>query len=149
VSKLNHVNIAQNTIRVFNFELYFPSNTNSVTSDPTYELVSLNVSSNRLHPLDAASVRWLKHTAAVTNLSRNPWECECSALGEAWRELRHKLTLNCASTEDRRGRTWDVTGEDLCPSGHILVFAKFSDTDNPNLRTTNRNRRSAVETEGF
>jgi hypothetical protein len=77
--------------------------------------MSLNISSNRLDSLDAPSVRWLKHTTAVTDLSGNPWKCECSALGEAWRELRHRLTLECASPEDRRGRTWDVLEGDLCP----------------------------------
>ena len=109
--------------------------------------MSLNVSSNRLDSLDAASVRWLKHTAAVTDLSGNPWNCECSALGEAWRELRHKLTLSCASPRNRWGRTWDVIEEDLCPSGHILVFAKISSTDNPNLKTSDVNQNSTAEPE--
>jgi len=102
------------------------------------------VSSNRLDSLDIASVRWLKHTAAVTDLSGNPWKCECSALGEAWRELRYKLTVNCASPEDRTGRTWDVI-EDLCPSTHI--FATFSSTDNPNLKTTGMSQSSTAESE--
>jgi len=95
--------------------------------------VSLNVSSNRLDSLDATSVRWLKHTAAVTDLSRNPWNCECSAVGEAWRELRHKLTLNCASTEDRRGRTWDEIGT-VCPDR--IMQNKSSDvTPNMSIKT--------------
>ena len=114
-SELNKLNLAQNKIILLNFELYFPSNTNCETSDPTYELVSLNVSSNRLDSLDAASVRWLKYTAAVMELSGNVWKCECSAFGESWWKLRHKPALNCASTEDRKGRIWDVTEEDLCP----------------------------------
>jgi hypothetical protein len=146
VSKLKHLNLAQNKIRSFNFELYFPSSTNSRPSGPTYELVSLNVSSNRLDSLDPASIRWLKHTATVTDLSGNPWKCECSVLGEAWRELRHKLTVKCASPEDRRGRTWDVMEEDLCPNGHI--FAKLSGTDNTNLKTSFTNRCSTAETDG-
>ena len=104
VSKLKHLNLAQNKIRFFNFELYFPSSTNSGNSDPTCELVSLNVSSNSLDWLDAASVRRLKHTAAVTDRSGNPWKCECSALGEAWRELRHKLTVNCGTSCQRTAK---------------------------------------------
>jgi len=144
VFKLKHLNLAHNKIRFFNFELYFSSSKNSGTSDPAYGLVSLNVSSNRLESLDAASVGWLKHTAAVTDLSGNPWKCECSALGEAWWELRHKLTVNCASSEDRTGRTWDVI-EDLCPSTHI--FAKFSSTDNPHLKTAGMNQSSTAERE--
>jgi len=128
VSKLKHLNLAENKIRFFNFELYFPSSTNSGTSNPMYELVSLNVSSNRLDSLDAASVRWLKNTAAFTDLSGNPWKCECSALGEAWRELRYKLTLNCASSEERKGRTWDVI-EDLCPDR--ISSTEFPSSEKP------------------
>ena len=113
VSKLKHLNLAQNKIRSFNFKSYFPSSTNSGTSDTTYKLVSLYVSSNLLNSLEAASMRWLKHTAAVMDLSGNSWKSDRCALGEAWRELRHKLTLNCSSPEDRTGCTWDVIG-DLC-----------------------------------
>jgi len=82
--------------------------------------VSLNVSSNRLDSLDAASVGWLKHTAAVTDLSGNPWKCECSALGEAWRELGNNLTLICASPEHRVGRSWNVLGT-FCPDRIMIV----------------------------
>ena len=145
VSKLKHLNLAQNKIRVFNFELYFPSKTNFASSDLTFELVSLNVSSNRLDLLDPASVRWLKHTAAITDLSGNSWKCDCSALGEAWWELGQNLTLICATPEDRRGYAWDVIEEDLCPRRHI--FAMYSNTDNPNLKTTSMNRSSTAERE--
>jgi hypothetical protein len=144
VSKLKNLNLAHNKIRTFNFEFYFPSSTNSGTSEQTYELVSLNVSSNRLESLDAASARWLKHTVADMDLSGNPWKCECSALGEAWWELRHKLTVKCASPKDRRGRAWDVLG-DSCPSRHMTV--NHFDTDNPNLKTSVMNRRSTAEPE--
>jgi len=44
--------------------------------DPTLELLSMNVSSNRLDPLDDASVMWLKDTATVTDPSGNPFKCE-------------------------------------------------------------------------
>ena len=99
--------------------------------DPTLELLSMNVSSNRLESLDDASVMWLKDTATVTDLSGNPWKCECTALGEAWRELRHKLTLNYVSPEDRKGRTWDLIKEDLCP--HIISFVEISSFDTLNI----------------
>jgi Leucine-rich repeat (LRR) protein len=142
LAHLEHLDLSNNNIEDFNplvFEIF------SISSfDPKLELLSLNVSSNRLDSLDDASVMWLNHTAAVTDLSGNPWKCECSALGEAWRGLRHKLTLNCASPEDRRGRTWNET-EDLCPSGHI--FAKLSRTDNPNLKTSIMNWSSTAEPE--
>jgi len=74
---------------------------------------------------------WLKDTATVTDLSGNSWKCECTALGETWRELRHKLTLNCVSPEDRRGRTWDLIEEDLCP--HIISFVEISSIDTLNI----------------
>jgi hypothetical protein len=99
--------------------------------DPKLELLSLNVSSNRLDSLDDASVMWLKDTETFTDLSGNPWKCECTALGEAWRKLRHKPTLNCVSPEDRRGRTWDLIEEHLCP--HIISFVEISSIDKLNI----------------
>jgi hypothetical protein len=86
------------------------------------------------------AVKWLKQPYVTANLTGNPWKCECSALGEAWRELRHKLTVNCASAEDRRGRTWDVIKEDLCP--------KLSAPDYPLTETSVMNLSSNVESEG-
>jgi hypothetical protein len=55
----------------------------------------------------------------------------CTALGEAWLEMRHKLTLNCVSPEDRRGRTWDLIEEELCP--HIISFVEISSFDTLNI----------------
>jgi Leucine-rich repeat (LRR) protein len=173
VSKLKHLNLAENKIRSFNFELYFPSSRNSDTSTPTFQLVSLNVSSNHLTTLDLTSAKWLHHTTVRTDLSGNPWNCDCSVLLDVWRELQHKMTLNCASPELLRGHTWDVIGT-LCldritfldppdsnkqnvssdattnittDAGHALNTAVlFSlDNDNPNLMTTIVNRSSARE----
>jgi Leucine-rich repeat (LRR) protein len=143
VSKLKHLNLTQNKIRSFNFELYFPTSRNFDTSTPTFELVTLNVSSNRLDSLDAASVKWLNHTTAKTDLSGNPWNCDCTALGEAWWELKHKLTLYCASPEHVRGSTWDVIGT-LCPDGSTPLEPRDSDRHNvssdgtPNVTTDSR-----------
>ena len=81
-SNLKHVNLAQNMIRSFNFELYFPMNSNSDTPNPTFKLQYLNLSSNRLTTLDVASVNWLNQTTAVTDLTANPWNCDCSVLLE-------------------------------------------------------------------
>jgi len=107
-SNLKHVNLAQNMIRSFNFELYFPMNSNSDTSNPTFKLQYLNLSSNRLTTLDVASVNWLNQTTAVTDLTANPWNCDCSVLLEVWRSLKHKLTLHCASPRELQGKSWDV-----------------------------------------
>jgi hypothetical protein len=119
--------LAQNKLRSFPFKLYLPFNKNFLTSYPKYEGLSLNVSSNLLDSLDEPSVNWLKHTAAVTDLSGNPWKCDCPALGVAWLELRESLTLVCASPEDRRGRTWDVLKLDTCRNTVRSVVITDSD----------------------
>jgi hypothetical protein len=81
---------------------------NSYNSNPTFQLDYLNLSSNRLTTLDVASMEWLNHTTAVTDLTANPWNCDCSVLLEVWRGLKHKLTLQCASPRELKGKSWDV-----------------------------------------
>jgi hypothetical protein len=108
VSKLKHLNLAQNKIRSFNFELYFPMNSNSDTSTSTFQLEYLNISSNRLTTLNLTLVKWLNHTTADTDLTANPWNFDCSVLLEVWRELKDKLTLQCASPGEMKGKSWDV-----------------------------------------
>ena len=44
VTKLKHLNLVHNYIRVFNFELYFPMGSNSYTSCQTFHLDYLNAS---------------------------------------------------------------------------------------------------------
>jgi hypothetical protein len=83
-------------------------NSNSDSSNPTFQLDYLNVSSNRLTTLDVASVKWLNQTTAVTDLTANPWNCDCSVLLEVWRGLKHKLKLQCASPRHLQGKSWDV-----------------------------------------
>ena len=112
-SQLKLLNLAQNKIRSFNFELYFPMNSNSDSSNPTFQLSYLNLSSNRLTTLDAASVMWLNQTRTITDLTANPWNCDCSVLLEVWRELKHKLTLHCASPRQMQGKSWDWI-EEFC-----------------------------------
>ena len=112
-SRLGHLDISRNKITFsFNFELYFPMNTNSDTSNPTFRLHYINVSANCLTTLDVASMKWLNETP-VTDLTANPWNCDCSALLEVWRGLKHKLTLHCASPEQLQGKSWDVM-EEFC-----------------------------------
>jgi hypothetical protein len=53
-------------------------------------------------------MKWLTHTTAVTDLTANPWNCDCSVFIEVWRELKHKLTLQCASPRQLEGKSWDV-----------------------------------------
>ena len=100
-------------IRYFNFELYFPMNSNSNCSNPRFQLEYLNLSSNGLTTLDVASVKWLNHTLVVTDLRGNPWNCDCSVLLEVWRGLKHKLTLHCASPILLQGKSWDLI-EEFC-----------------------------------
>ena len=53
VSKLKHLNLAQNKIRSFNFESYFPMSGNVDNSTPTFQLEYLDISSNCLYSVDA------------------------------------------------------------------------------------------------
>jgi hypothetical protein len=110
---LKRLNLAQNKIQSFNLELYFPISSNSVSSTPTFQLDYLNVSSNRLTTLDVASMQWLNRTTAVTDMTANLWNCDCSVLLEVWRGLKHKLTLQCASPGELQGKSWDVM-EEFC-----------------------------------
>jgi hypothetical protein len=87
-------------------------------------------------------VKWLNHTTGDTHLSGNLWHCDCSALGKAWWELKHKLTLNCSSPEHLRGRTRDLP-DDFCRPRN--TFVKLSGSNNPNLKTPVVNRISATE----
>jgi ABC-type dipeptide/oligopeptide/nickel transport system permease component len=88
-------------------------NSNSDSSNSTFQLAYLNLSSNRLTTLDLASMKWLNQATAVTDLTANPWNCDCSVLLEVWRELKHKLTLQCASPGHLLGKSWDVM-EEFC-----------------------------------
>jgi hypothetical protein len=124
VSTPKYVNLSRNTIQSFHLLQYTPSNHQNDLSDLRFELEFLDLSSNNLDSFNAMTVKWLKQPKVIANLTGNPWRCECSALGETWRELRHKLTLNCASPEDRRGRTWDVIEADLCPDNILDIKSR-------------------------
>jgi len=122
VSKLKYLDLAQNMIRYFNFELYFPISSSSESSTPTFQLEYLNLRSNRLTTLDVASMKWLNQTTAITQLSANPWNCDCSVLLEVWQGLKHKLTLHCASPRQLQGKSWDF----------MEVFCSQASEDKPN-----------------
>jgi hypothetical protein len=113
VSKLKRINLAQNMIRSFKFELYFSISNNSYTSTPTFQLDYLNISANLLTTLDVASMKWLNQATVVPDLTGNPWDCDCSVLLEVWRGLKHKLALHCASPRLLQGKSWDVM-EEFC-----------------------------------
>jgi hypothetical protein len=123
-SKVKRLNVAQNKIRSFNFELYFPMRSNFDSSNPTLQLEHLNMRSNRLTTLDVASVKWLNQTTAVTDLTANPWNCDCSVLLEVWRGLKHKLKLHCASSRQLQGKSWDVM-EEFCSPVAVKKPNKF------------------------
>ena len=133
VSKLKSLNLAQNIIRCFNFELYFPMNRNSDSSNPTFKLQYLNLSSNRLTTLDVASTEWLNQTTTLIDLTANPWNCDCSVLLEVWRELKHKLTLHCASPRELQRKSWDVMEVfcSLLAPGTKCKFNKSSEAVSP------------------
>jgi len=144
VSKLKHIHLEQNKIRSFKFELYFPTNSNSDSSNPIFKLEYLNISSNLLTTLDVASVKWLNQTTAVTDLTANPWNCDCSVLLEVWRGLKHKLTLYCASPIQFQGNSWEVM-EEFCSK---VAEDRKSNTSSEAVSTsTQRNYESEVSTQ--
>jgi Leucine-rich repeat (LRR) protein len=110
VLKLRHLNLAGNKIRSFDLQEYFPLHRNSDTFGTSFELVSLDLSANRLDSLNTTSVNWLKQSNTLIYLGGNPWKCECSVLQEAWKELRKKLTLHCTYPKHLEGQTWNVIG---------------------------------------
>jgi hypothetical protein len=87
VSKLKRINLAQNMIRSFKFEFYISISNNYYISTQTFQLDYLNISANRLTMLDVASLNWLNQTT-VTDLTANPWNCDCYMLLEVWRGLK-------------------------------------------------------------
>ena len=50
-------------------------NSNSDSSNPTFQLQYLNLSSDRLTTLHVASMKWLNETTAYIDLTANPWNC--------------------------------------------------------------------------
>jgi len=113
VSKLKHLNLAQNKIRSFNFESYFQMSGNADTSTPTFQLEYLDISSNCLHSVDAELVISLNKTRIKIDLTGNPWECECSGLG-TWREERRRPPLPCALSKHMTEATCNDLGN-ICP----------------------------------
>ena len=145
-SKLKHLNLAQNTIQSFNFELYFPMNSNSDSSNPTLQLEFLNLSSNCLTTLNVASMKWLNQTTTATDLTANQRNCDCSVLLEVWRELKHKLTLRCASPSELEGKSWDVM-EEFCSQVAEEMNYKYYRSSEAVGSSTVRNNESEVSTQ--
>jgi hypothetical protein len=145
-SKLKHFNLAENYIRSFNFELYFPVNSNFDSTNSMIQLEYLNLSYNRLTMLDVASVKWLNQTTAVIDLTANPWNCDCSVLLEVWRGLKHKLTLHCASPRQMQGKSWDLM-EEFCSQVAEDMNIKSNTSSEPVSPRTEPKEESGVNTE--
>ena len=145
-SKLKRLILAQNKIRSFNFQLYSPMSSNSDRSTPTFQLESLNLSSNHPTTLAVASMKWLNRTTAVTDLTGNPWYCDCSVLLDVWRGLKHKLTLHCASPRVLQGKSWDVM-EEFCSQVVKEMNKKSNISSEPVSPRTGGKEESGVNTE--
>jgi Leucine-rich repeat (LRR) protein len=135
VSKLKHINLAQNKIRSFNFELYFPTSNNSDTSTQTFQLAYLNISSNCLYSVDAASAIWLVHTTTVIDLTGNPGACECWGLGKARGEEQHEPPLPCALVDHSREDRCEVIGS-TCLDTRAVTSTVLPDSDNGSEKTS-------------
>ena len=144
--KLKRLNLAHNLIRSFNFELYFPMSSTSDSSNQTFQLDYVNLSSNRLTTLDVASMKWLHLTTAVIDLTANPWNCDCSVLLEVWRGLKHKLTLHCASPRQLQGKSWGLM-EEFCSQVAEDMNKKSNTSSEPVSPRTDPKEESGVNTE--
>jgi hypothetical protein len=80
-------------------------------------------------------MKWLNQTTAVTDLTANPWNCDCSVLLEVWRGLKHKHTLHCASPRQLQGKSLDVI-EVVCS---IVAKDKPNKVRGPSVATTTLN----------
>jgi hypothetical protein len=67
-------------------------------------------------------MQWLNRTTAVTDLTANPWNCDCSVLLEVWRGLKYKLTLQCASPGELEGKSWDEMEEFCSQSANDINY---------------------------
>jgi hypothetical protein len=131
-----YVNLSRNTVQSFQLVQYVPSNHKNDPSGLRSELEFLDLSSNNLDSFNTMTAKWLKQPKVIANLTGNPWVCECSALGEAWWELRYKQKLICASPKNRTGCTWDML-KDLC-HGNIV------DTKSTTVTANNGGRPSLI-----
>jgi len=100
----------------------------TLPSTPTFQLEYLDVSSNCVYSVDVELAIWLNRSRTHTDLTGNPWECECSGLG-AWREEQRRETLLCALakhvTEDR----CNMLGR-ICPDIRAVASTLRPDSDN-------------------
>ena len=99
-------------------------------------------------------MKWLNHTTAVTDLTANTWNFDCSGLLEVWRELKHKLTLHCASPRELQGKSWDVlegfssqVAEDMNYKSKTSTEAVSSSTErNEEIGVNSKNRGPSIIT---
>jgi len=142
VSKLKHLNLAQNKIRSFKFESYFPMSSNVENSTPKFQLEYLDISANCLYSVDVQLAISLNQTKTHIDLTGNPWECECSGLG-AWREEQRRETLPCALakhvTEDR----CNMLGR-ICPYTRAVASAVRPDNSTESAACSSREDPSLV-----
>lgn len=131
LSKMKYLNLSRNEIQSFDLQEYFPLSRNSDTYGTIFELVSLDLSENRLDSLNTTSVNWLKQSKTLIYLKGNPWRCECSALQGAWKELRRKLTLRCEYPKLLEGQTWNVIGN-MCYHSSLFPDLAVVDGQDPN-----------------
>jgi hypothetical protein len=133
VSKLKHLNLAQNKIRSFDFESYFPMSGDVDPTTPKFQLEYLDISSNCLRFVDVESATSFQ-TQTHVNLTGNPWECECSGLG-AWREERRRPTQLCALAKPGTEYGCKVLGR-ICPYIRAVASTERPDSDTRAVTST-------------
>jgi hypothetical protein len=104
VSNITYLNLAKNKIHYFPFKEYVSSLTDSCST--SIKFCKLDLKGNCLSVLDDESVNALGKSAAVVELSDNPWSCECSDSSESvYRMLSDNRTLECATPEYLKGKS--------------------------------------------
>jgi Leucine-rich repeat (LRR) protein len=99
VSNVTHLNLTKNVISSFNFTEFLHLDNSDSISVKFCRLELLDLSINCLSALDNKSVDVLENSTTKTNLSDNPWSCECSSSQSVYKKFRNNVTLYCATPE--------------------------------------------------
>jgi toll-like receptor 13 len=99
ISNVTHLNLAKNVISSFNFTEFLHLDNSDSISVKFCRLKLLNLSRNCLSALDNKSEDVLRNSTTKTDLSDNPWSCECSSSQSVYRKFRNNVTLYCATLE--------------------------------------------------
>ncbi|PNF18764.1 hypothetical protein B7P43_G03339 [Cryptotermes secundus] len=104
MSNLTYLKLSKNKIHYFPFKEYLSLTDSCHTST---KLCKLDLNGNCLSVLDDESVNVLGNSTVLTELSDNPWSCNCSedSSERVYRMLSGNRTLKCATPEYSKGKS--------------------------------------------